>query len=169
MKKLPKKTSRLPQLPDPDQNGNTLQFEKNHAAIAGFIQQHIEENGSMPCKSLIAQALKFSRETVYKHYQVFKERQEDEGSLDNLMVMTEHVVALVLKSAMRGDPKAQRLFLEIMGKYNNPKGGKKAGSQNNFVQINKTIINQQIIQQLKPEQIDRLEQFIANELQNKKS
>jgi hypothetical protein len=93
---------------------------------------------------------------------------ENENPLDTLNVMTEHVVGLVLKNALRGNANAQRLYFEIMWKFNALKNGKKANRQNNYVQINKTIINQQVIQQMDSEQIARIEQFLANELQKKK-
>ncbi len=121
----------------------------------------------MPSKSLIAQLTGLSRETIYKHYEVFNESLEFGNPLDTLNVMTEHVAALVLKNALRGHTGSQRLYFEIMSKYNNLKNNNKAKQQNNYVQINKTIINQQVIQQLDPEQIDRIEQFLAKELQKK--
>jgi hypothetical protein len=76
-------------------------------------------------------------------------------------MMTEHVIAAILKNAMRGDPAAQKLYLQTIAKFNNQSSGKQ---QNNCLQINKTSINQQVIQQLKPEQITCLEQFITREL-----
>jgi hypothetical protein len=147
---------------DPEnENPNTLQWDINHADITIFIQNHIQTNGSAPSVSLIAQGTGLSRETIYKHLRYMKENRGAENALDTLNMMTEHVIAAVLKKAMRGDPAAQKLYLQTMAKFNNQSAGRQ---QNNYLQINKTIINQQVIQQLKPEQITRLEQFITREL-----
>ena len=65
----------------------------------------------------------------------------------------------VMKAALKGDLKAAKLFFE----NSKPRKTKEkpANTQNNYVQLNKTVINQQVIQQLKPEQLQLIEQIIA--------
>jgi DNA-binding phage protein len=161
MKKLSKsaKTSQLPV--EVEKTGKELQWDINHAKIAAALANYIEKNGSLPSKSQIAQAAGLSRETVYKHIKAFTENPGEYSTLNSYSVMTEHVIAGVLRAALRGDLNASRLFLETTKAMN---AAQPASRQNNYVQINKTVINQQIIQQLKPEQLNRLEQLIAAEL-----
>lgn len=160
MEKLTKNTENGRELAESIKTENELTWELNHAKIAGVIARHVSEHGSLPAKSIIAEATGLSRETVYKHIKAFAENPGEQNTLNSFSVMTEHVVASVLRAALQGDLNAARLFLQNTKSLNTPK----QVQQNNFVQINKTIINQQVIQQLKPEQLERLEQLIAAEL-----
>jgi len=161
MKNLTQNTSNSDNLTEIEKTGKQLQWDDNHSRIAAAIAAYVSEYGSLPSKSKIAEATGLSRETVYKHVKNFAENPGEQNTLNTLSVMTEHVLANVLRVALQGDMQASKLFLDSYQKLN---PNKIVSQQNNYLQINKTIINQQIIQQLKPEQLNRLEQLIAAEL-----
>jgi len=160
MEKLTKNTENGLELAETEKTANELIWEDNHQKLAAAIANYVAEYGSMPNKGYLAEATGLSRETVYKHIKAFAESPNDKSILAGINIMTEHVVASVLRAALQGDLHAAKLFLQNTKSLNTPK----QMQQNDFVQINKTIINQQVIQQLKPEQLERLEQLIAAEL-----
>ena len=96
-------------------------WEENHREIAKFITQHLGEFGAMPAKSIIAKATGLSRETVYKHLRRYAEKPVDENDMSSFDLMTEQVIAQVLKAALRGDLSAAKLFLETSKDWNNSK------------------------------------------------
>ncbi len=84
-------------------------------------------------------------------------------------MMAGQVLSQVLRAALSGDMSAAKLYLETSKTVNEAPGTGKMTAQQNYVQINNTVINQQIIQQLRPEQLERIEQFIAKELEEKQA
>ena len=139
-------------------------WENNHRKITNQIAAYLDYYGTMPTKSVIAEETGLSRETVRKHLKSFAAEPIEAGETEEFSAMTGRVMGNVLNAAMRGNLKAAKLFLDTTRGLR-PKDNDK--TQNNYVQINNTVINQQIIQQLKPEQLERIEQFIAKELEEK--
>lgn len=145
-----------------EKNQNDLNWDRNHTMITEAIFNFVNEMGGMPTVSHIVKATGLNRKTVQKH--VEPQQNEQLRRQDEVLgLMANHVKAQVLKSALSGDNHAAKLFLEATGKLRPAK----ATTQNNFVQINKTTINQQIIQQLKPEVLAHIEEIIAQELNPK--
>ncbi len=149
----------------PDEND--LKWEQCHAKICNAILQHVSQYGTMPGKTVIADATGLSRVTVYKHLHTFAGSPTYQAELESLHIMTQPLMGSILRAAMHGDMQAAKLFLDTVKTNNNAGAEKKTSKQNNYVQINKTVINQQIIQQLKPEQLNRIEELIAKELHEK--
>lgn len=74
--------------------------------------------------------------------------------------MIDKIVWQMYRLANNGDVKAGRLFLEVAGKIGKPKqqnNNTLIQNQNNYIQIGGTILNQQIIQNLNPEQVSTIE------------
>ena len=167
MKNLPDTAKTENHFIEPDKNDNEFQWEQNHIKIGGAIVEHVKQFGSVPSKTHIARITGLSRETVYSHLKDFAENPLSHNPLETLNAVTEHLIANVLRKAVEKGRflQAMRLYLELAKTFINPIQPKQ---QNNYVQINKTIINQQIIQQLKPEQLERIEQIIAIELNKPK-
>jgi hypothetical protein len=153
-----------PQLPEDEKTDNEIQWETNHAIIGNFIIQHMQQYGSVPGKTVIAQGTGLNRETVNKHIKALAESPAPQKTFDTFSLMTEHVLSVVLKRAMQGDLRAAKMFLENTRAFNKAALEKPLSQTNNFVQINKTVINQQVIQQLTPEQLNQIEQIIASQL-----
>ncbi len=75
----------------------------------------------MPGKSLVAKATGLSRETVYKHLRKYAENPVSENDMSGFDLMTEQVIAQILKAALHGDMNAAKLFLEASKSWNNSK------------------------------------------------
>ncbi|CAA7392070.1 hypothetical protein [Chryseobacterium fistulae] len=141
-------------------------WELNHNSIIWGISAFINEYGRMPSKTEIATKTELSRQTVHKH---LKEYQNNSLYLENqqqFQFMQSKVLARVFQFAINGDIKACRLYLECTGGLKNTSSGNTGSNinnntliqnQNNYIQIGGTILNQEIIQNLKPEQISTIE------------
>jgi hypothetical protein len=62
--------------------------------------------------------------------------------------------------AINGDIKAAKLFFNIVGNDSSPK--QTIGTQNNYIQINGTILNQDIIKQLTPDKLIQIEEIVKS-------
>jgi DNA-binding phage protein len=153
------------ELSEQEKDEKLMLYDQHHADISNFMLQHLQKYGTMPSKSLIAKETGLSRKTIYKHLRASAHGIATKAHLETFGVMVELVTAQALRAALRGDLKAIKLFLETTRTPLQINGAnKKTSKQNSYVQINKTIINQQIIQQLKPEQLKRIEEMITTEL-----
>ena len=149
-------------------NENETTWENNHIVITNCITRYLLYHSAMPSKTIIAQETGLSRETIRKHLKTFADKPVEQAQLEGFSAMTEMIMGNVLKAAIAGDLKAAKLFFETTKSLRESGDGSKAtANKNNYLQINNTVINQQIIQQLKPEQLERIEQFIAKELEEK--
>ncbi len=63
-----------------------------------------------------------------------------------------------------GDVKAAMPFSEAAGKLGRSGGLQQLKNQNNYIQINSTVFNQQIVQQLSPEQLHSMEGSLKQSL-----
>jgi hypothetical protein len=166
MENLPQNTESSNQLPDLQKTEKEMVWENNHEKIKEIIMSHLLGEGTMPSKAILAQKTGLSRETIYRHIKAFAESSEYQSEVDSFELMTGKVMAQVTRAAVKGNLKAAKLFLDTTKKKRTPEFDKQA-NQNNFVQINKTIINQQIIQQLKPEQLKLIEEIIVQQTEEK--
>jgi hypothetical protein len=167
MENLPQNTDTSNQLPDLQKTEKEMIWEKNHEQIKEVILSYLLGDGSMPSKAIIAKKTGLSRETIYKHIRAFAESTAYQNEVDSFELMTGKVMAQVTRAAIKGNIKAAKLFLDSTKKLRNQAADKEVTQQNNFVQINKTIINQQIIQQLKPEQLKLIEEIIVQQTEEK--
>lgn len=165
MKKLQTTTDSTDELLHSKTDENELKWEQNHAKISDAILIYFSKMGTIPPKSHIADVTGISRETVRKHMKSFSENSTYQAQLEGYSMMISHVIGKVFRASIGGDLQAAKLFLETIRPSVDKE--KKASAQNNYLQINKTVINQQIIQQLKPEQLKRIELVIAKELEEK--
>ena len=143
-------------------DANETQWENNQAKISRAIYDCVIEYGSMPPKSFIAEITGLNWKTVSKHMEIAQARmlKNEQGGLG---LMTNHVMASVLKSALQGDLQAARIFLDRNGAAPE-KSPAREKVLNNYVQVNKTVINQQVLQQLKPDDLQQIEQIINKSL-----
>lgn len=163
MKKLTVKTEKQDELSELERGRKELEWEGNHAKIASAILEHLQQYGTMPSKTCIAHAAGLSRLTVHRHLESFNDNETFNSERKSFGVMRHHVISQMLRAAMNGDLRAAKMFLEADARLNAPA---KADIKN-YIQINKTVINQQIIQQLKPEQLNRIEEIITQGLDEK--
>lgn len=136
-------------------------WESNHNQITWAISTLMKEYGRMPTKSEIAIKSELSRQTIHKHLKDYKSHPLFMGELEQFRFMTSKVLAKVFHFAVNGDIGAAKLYFNVMGYLNN--GSPKNSfiqSQNNFIQINQTIVSQETIKQLAPDQLLKIEQLL---------
>jgi hypothetical protein len=160
-------TPEIPKLPTSQVPDKSEIWDANHAHITRAILDHILDCRTMPSTSTIADVTGLSRETVRKHMKAFAEEPGDHNPLHTYNMMSEVIMAQVARAAISGDLKAAKLYINTTQSLNRPNKQTTGGRPNNYIQINKTVINQQVIQQLKPEQLNQIEQIIAAELDKK--
>ena len=134
-------------------------WEFNHSKIAVIVERYIKENGAIPSVASIAYDTKLSRKTVSKHLAAFTGSTALKDKKNAMAIVMMQVMGKVSQQALRGDLKAARLYYDMANTPQKPESP--ASKQNNYIQINNTLLNQQIIQLLEPEQLAQIEQIIA--------
>lgn len=141
-------------------NTNAGVWEQNHASISIAIADYIQQYGSMPAKSFIAEQTGLSRQTVTKHFATYKSQPEFIAQMEQFQFMSPKVLANVMRKAIKGDIKAARLYFEMVGNPNQQANLKVMGDQNNYIQINNTILSQDNLKQLSMEQLEQIESIV---------
>lgn len=142
-------------------------WENNHLAITEAIADFIRSNGYMPTQNDIAILTGLSRQTVAKHLKEYKRQPEFMQQAEQFTFMAPQLLANVFKFAMKGDMRATKLYFELVG----AKPGRAQntlhrsptdvpGPQNNYIQINNTILSQQNLANLTAEQLNQIEGII---------
>ncbi|HEY2581753.1 MAG TPA: hypothetical protein VGI43_08105 [Mucilaginibacter sp.] len=138
-------------------------WEYNQMVISRAISKYMCANGCMPPKTLVAEETGLSRQTVVKHFKEYKTHPEHIASVEQFKFMAPKVLASVFKNAVNGDMKAARLYFEMVGAINErPRTYGVVNEQNNYIQINNTILSQDNLKQLSAEQLNQLESIITN-------
>jgi predicted transcriptional regulator len=132
--------------------------EYNHAIIIACIEDILKKTGLIPPVANIAEITGLSRKTVSKYLKNFKLSETWKERNDALNIMSQNVVSLMLQRALNGDLRASKIYLDYINKS---LAAETSGQRNNYIQINNTIINQQLIQQLNPEQLKLIEKIIS--------
>jgi predicted transcriptional regulator len=137
-------------------------WEYNHLLITNAISNFMREHGIMPTKKNIAEETGLSRQTVAKHIKDYRSHPEFTAETEQFKFMAHQVLATVFKSASKGDTKAARLYFEMVGEINKLQTNTIVNKQNNYIQINNTILNQETLKQLSAEQLNQIENIITN-------
>jgi hypothetical protein len=136
-------------------------WEHNHFAIGRAITKLIGQYGSMPTKFMIARETGLSRQTVAKHLTEYKTHPQYLAEIEQFKFMTPEILAGVCKLARNGDVKAARLYFEIVGAIHKQQSNTVINEQNNYIQINNTILSQENLKQLSKEQLNQIEHIIS--------
>ncbi len=136
-------------------------WEHNHLVIGQAIARLIAQYGSMPPKFVIARESGLSRQTVAKHLTGYKTHPQYLAEVEQFKFMTPKILAGVCNLAGNGDMKAARLYFEMIGAINKRKPGTVINEQNNYIQINNTILSQENLKQLSKEQLNQIEHIIS--------
>jgi hypothetical protein len=134
-------------------------WEFNHSKIAIIIERYVKETGKMPTTADIASAAKLTRTTVKKHLAAYTTSPNLSDQNNGIGMMLPRVMGGVLRQALHGDLKAAKIYMDAATKQTGAPAATVI-NQNNYIQINNTIINQQLIEQLKPEQLKKIELII---------
>jgi predicted transcriptional regulator len=137
-------------------------WENNQMVISNAISKFICKHGCMPTKTFIADETGLSRQTVVKHVKEYKTHPEHIAAVQQFKFMAPNVLASLFKSAINGDTKAARLYLEMVGAINKQQPGRVVNEQNNYIQVNNTILSQENLRALSAEQLNQIEHIITN-------
>jgi hypothetical protein len=124
-------------------------WEYNHSRIMMAISSLMKEYGRMPSRSEIAQRADLSRTTVYKHLKEYTTHPLYMEQLQKMRILATNVISKVYQAAIEGDAGSQRLYLNVMGFLPN----NQPTTMNNYIQVNNTILSQETIRRLNPEQL----------------
>ena len=144
-------------------------WESNHNQITYAISTLMQEYGRMPSKTKIADKTELSRQTVNKHLKEYTNHPQYLGQIEQFRFMTAKVLARVFQFAVNGDIRAAKLYLNVMGNLNNgqPSNNTLIQNQNNFIQINGTIIKQESVSLLNPKQLEIIQTVLKEASENK--
>lgn len=135
-------------------------WEYNHLAISNAISNFMCQHGVMPAKNAIAEQTGLSRQTVAKHFREYTAHPQFTAETEQFKFMAHKMLAGVFKFASNGDMKAARLYFEMIGVLNKPPAGTVINKQNNYIQINNTILSQDKLKQLTAEQLNQIESIV---------
>lgn len=136
-------------------------WEHNHNSITSAIANGMLEYGCMPSYNTIAESTGLSRQTIHKHIKEYRNHSQYLAQVEQFRFMTEKVLAKVYKFAVNGDMRAAKLYFEMAGNISSQAGNNTLiQQQNNYIQINGTVLSQESIKQLTPEQLAQIEGII---------
>lgn len=137
-------------------------WESNHNQITYAISTLMQEYGRMPTKTEIAIKAELSRQTIHKHLKEYTNHPQYLGQIEQFKFMTSKVLAKVFQFAVNGDTGAAKLYFNVMGFMNNGQAPNNTliQNQNNYIQINGTVLSQETIKHLNPEQLNTIETIL---------
>ena len=141
-------------------------WEYNQNQITSAISALMQEYGRMPSKTEIADKTELSRQTIHKHLKEYTNHPLYLGQIEQFRFMTSKVLAKVFEFAVSGDVGAAKLYFNIMGFTNNGQNPNNTliQNQNNYIQINGTVLSQDTIKHLNPEQLKTIETILKTAL-----
>jgi hypothetical protein len=115
----------------------------------------------MPSKTELATKTELSRQTIHKHLKEYSAHPVYLGQIEQFKFLTSEVLAKVFKFAVNGDIRAAKLYFELMGNINGqPLANPAIKTQNNYIQINNTLLTEEMVKKLTPEQLKQIEEII---------
>jgi hypothetical protein len=141
-------------------------WEVNHNNITHAISSLMQEYGRMPSKAEIATKTELSRQTVHNHLKEYNNHPLYLQQIEQFRFMTSKVLAKVFQFAVNGDTGAAKLYFNVMGFLNNGQSPNSTliQNQNNFIQINGTVLSQETIKNLNTEQLNSIESILKTAL-----
>lgn len=137
-------------------------WERNHMMISTAIANFMRQNAVMPTKSDIAQQTGLSRQTIAKHFKEYKTQPEFAAEMEQFKFMSHKILANVFKHASNGDMRAAKLYFEMVGAIDKQPAATVVTAQNNYIQINNTILSQENVKSLTAAQLQQIENIVTN-------
>jgi len=152
-----------------DEETKNQLWESNHNKITAAISVLLQDYGRMPTKVEIAKKSELSRQTIHKHLKEYKTHPLFLGQMEQFRFMSSKLLAKVFQYAINGDIAAAKLYFSVIGYAN---AGQQQNStmiqnQNNYIQINGTVLSQETIQQLNAEQLNSIEKVLKDTVEKK--
>ena len=123
----------------------------------------------MPSKVEIAKKTELSRQTIHKHLKEYKTHPLFLGQMEQFNFVSSKLLAKVFQYAINGDIAAAKLYFSVIG-YSNAgqqQNNTMIQNQNNYIQINGTVLSQETIQQLDAEQLNSIEKVLKDTVEKK--
>jgi biotin operon repressor len=141
-------------------------WENNQNNITWAIATLIQEGGRMPSQTEIALKTGLSRQTVNKHLKEFASHPLYLEQVEQFRFLNSKVLAKVYHFAVNGDTGAAKLYFNVMGCLNGGQSSHNTLIQNqqNNIQINNTILSQETVKHLNPEQLNTIEEILKTAL-----
>lgn len=137
-------------------------WEYNHHQITWAISVLIQEYGRMPTNTEIAIKTELSRQTIHKHIKEYKTHSLFLEYQEQFEFISSKVLSKVFTFAVNGDMRAAKLYFDIVGGAGKTSNSTSIQNQNNYIQINGTVLNQETIKKLKPEQLNLIEEILKS-------
>jgi hypothetical protein len=135
-------------------------WETNHLRITQAISILMKELGRMPSKIEIAEKTDLSRQTVHKHLNEYIKNPLYQEHLEQFRFMASVLLTKVYTSALGGDAGSAKLYFNVIG-FLGGQGISHTLIQNqNYIQINNTILNQDTVKRLNPDQLNTIENIL---------
>lgn len=137
-------------------------WENNHAKIQDAIEHHILTYGAMPSQGQLVDKTGLSRQTVAKHLKEYEKNSNYHAQQEQLKFMSNHLLVQMYRKALKGDTKAANIYFRMIGAFEQQATGKRTlvQNQNNYLQINNTVLSQDKLNQLTPAQLSALEGMV---------
>jgi hypothetical protein len=139
-------------------------WEAHHSDITAAISNLMQKHNRMPSRNEIAQETQLSRQTIHKHMAEYASNPQYLQQVEQFRFLTTKVLAKVFVFAVQGDIGAAKLYFNVMGclggQSNNTLIQNQQNTQNNYIQINGTVLSQETIKHLNPEQLTAIENIL---------
>lgn len=143
-------------------------WENNHIMIKIALENHVKQFGSMPTRTQLAAMTGISRQSIGEHIKAFEKNEHYHAQQEQHKIASEQLLDAVLQKAFKGDMRAAQMYFNLTKPKTAPATtGKRTvvQNQNNYIQINNTVLSQDKLNQLTPEQLTAIEGIINAQLQ----
>jgi len=135
-------------------------WEGNHISIGATISNLIQEYRRLPSKTEIANETGLSRTTVHKHLNEYANNPFYLDLIEQHKFMASNLLSKVYLYAANGDMSAAKLYFKMLGYSDNGQLTNNTFNQNNFIQINNTVLNEDTIKSLNTDQLNAIENIL---------
>lgn len=139
-------------------------WEMNHNQITAAMSDLMQELNRMPSKTEIAIKTELSRQTIHKHLKEYMIHPTYLQQVEQFRFMSAKVLAKVFKFAVNGDMAAAKLYFNVIGMSGQNANNTLIQNQNNYIQINGTVLSQETIKRLNPDQLNIIENILKTAL-----
>lgn len=134
-----------------------LRWENNHAKITYAISEFLIKHGITPSVFEIAEKTGLSRTTTHKHLKEYASSPLYQNHIEQFKFLSTRLLTTVYELALNGDMGAAKLYFNIIGNLQPTPSNTLIQNQNNYIQINGTVLSQESIKSLNPEQLNSIE------------
>lgn len=130
-------------------------WENEHETIKAAYYDFLSTHGRTPGVTYLSQQTCYSSSTVERHLREFNDSKEFAQSDALHQLAKTDIMAVIIKQARAGDMKAAKLYFQAMGDIQTTRPA--PVYNNNYIQINNSILSQSVLSQLPPEALRQLE------------